>query len=109
MMDVAGIPQLQPEEAANRLDQGAVLVDVREPEEHAQARVPGALFIPLRQIPQRLDELPRDTPLILMCAAGMRSQQAASYLANQGFEVANLMHGINGWYRTGHTVDTSPA
>ncbi len=108
-MEVAGIPQLLPDQAAQRIDQGAVLVDVREPEEHAQARVPGSLFIPLRQIPERAAELPKDKPLILMCAGGVRSQQAATYLANEGFDVANLMHGINGWYRTGHIVDTSPA
>ncbi len=105
---VNGIEQLGPQEAAQRLSDGAVMVDVREPEERAQARIPGSLFIPLRLVPQRFDELPRDRPLILQCAAGMRSQQAAQFLEAQGFEVANLMHGIQGWYRMGNHVDVGP-
>ncbi len=101
------IPQLQPDEAAARMAEGAVMVDVREQEERAQARIPGTLFIPLSQLQRRWQELPRK-PLILQCAAGARSHQAARFLAGHDFEVANLASGITGWYRTGHPVDTDP-
>ncbi len=105
---IDGIEQLAPAEAAARVEAGAVMVDVREPEERAQARIPGSLFIPLRLVPDRMHELPKDRPLILQCAAGMRSHQAAKFLQAQGFQVSNLMHGIQGWYRMGQTVDTGP-
>ncbi len=105
---IDGIEQLDPAAAAARMAAGAVMVDVREPEERAQARIPGTLFVPLRLLPSRLGELPKDKPLILQCAAGMRSHQAAKFLSNQGFEASNLMHGIQGWYRMGQHVDVGP-
>ncbi len=105
---IDGIEQLTPAAAAERVQAGAIMVDVREPEERSQARIPGSLFVPLRLIPERMHELPKDRPLILQCAAGMRSHQAAKFLQAQGYEVANLMHGIQGWYRMGQTVDMGP-
>lgn len=96
--------QLPPADAARLLaaadGERPVLLDVREPWELATARLPGSLDIPMGQIPARLDELPPDRPLIVMCHHGMRSLQVVMFLKHQGFEsVSNLAGGIDAWSR----------
>ena len=93
--------RVDPEEARRRLDGGAILVDVRELDEFARARVPGATHLPLSQFAERVGELPRDREIVLLCAAGMRSAMAADYLDRQGLRAANLEGGIQAWYQAG--------
>lgn len=74
------------------------LLDVRQPGEFAQARIPGAKLIPLPELPGRLSELDLEKPHIVYCAIGGRSRAAAQYLSGQGFkEVFNLKGGIAAW------------
>lgn len=80
------------------------LVDVREPEEVAGWALPGVLNIPLGQLVARVDELPGDRPLVIVCASGNRSAQASQYLAATGFDVANLTGGMAAW---GQVYDTA--
>lgn len=76
------------------------LLDVREPFEVSIARLPGARAIPLRDLPNRIDELPRDKSLLLYCHHGMRSLKAATYLRSCGFDAAqSLSGGIERWSR----------
>lgn len=84
-----------------------VLIDVREPDEYAQARIPGAILIPLGQVEARMGEIPADKPVILVCRSGGRSAMAAQMLrANQfGGELYNLEGGTMGWVQAGHTYD----
>ena len=96
------IPQLTPGELARwREDatrQPPVLVDVREPWEFELARIEGSLLVPLGQLPHRVDELPRDRPLVMVCHTGRRSQNAAMFLAQSGFsDVRNLAGGVEAW------------
>lgn len=71
------------------------LVDVREPDEVAQGTLPGAVNIPLGDLPNRMDELDRHRPVVLLCRSGGRSGQAAEMLSNAGFdEVVNLVGGM---------------
>ncbi len=75
-----------------------VLLDVREHVELELAAIAGALHIPMREIPSRLADLERDTPLVVMCHGGGRSRQVAHYLASNGFtQVFNLRGGIDAW------------
>jgi len=77
-----------------------LVVDVREPWEHDKARIDGATLIPMREIPARLGELPRDREIVLMCHHGSRSAQAAQWLAGNGVaRVHNLAGGIDAWSR----------
>ncbi len=94
------IPQVHPQEAHDALGAG-VLLDVREQDEVAQARVAGATWIPLMQVPERYAELPRDKPIYCLCAAGARSQSAAMFLAQHGFDARNIQGGIMAWHRLG--------
>lgn len=96
------IKQLQVSELKARLDRGEkpVILDVREPWEIELAHGPGTVFIPLNEIPLRLEELDAAVPIIAMCKAGGRSQRAAEYLSGQGFsDVSNLSGGILAWGR----------
>jgi rhodanese-related sulfurtransferase len=71
------------------------LVDVREPMEVAAGTLPGAINIPLGELPDRLHELDRRRPVVLLCRSGARSMQAARYLTANGFgDVVNLSGGL---------------
>ena len=96
------IPQLTPSELARWREDATreppVLVDVREPWEFELARIEGSLLVPLGQLPHRVDELPRDRPLVMVCHTGRRSQNAAMFLAQSGFsDVRNLAGGVEAW------------
>ena len=83
---------------------GAVIVDVREPREHEQAHVEGTIDIPLGELVARIDEVPRDTTVYVLCHVGGRSAQAAQYLEGNGFDAVNVTGGILAWYRAGLPV-----
>ncbi|WP_104522471.1 rhodanese-like domain-containing protein [Blastococcus atacamensis] len=89
------IPQLTPSQAADRTE--AVLLDVREASELAEGRIAGSTHIPLGQLPARAFELDRSRPVITVCRSGGRSSQAAQFLAEQGYDVANLDGGMTQW------------
>jgi rhodanese-related sulfurtransferase len=75
-----------------------VLLDVREPDELARARLPEALHIPMREVPGRMGELPRDKTIVVMCHVGGRSARVTQFLLANGFErVFNLRGGIDAW------------
>jgi rhodanese-related sulfurtransferase len=75
------------------------LIDVREPQEHAIARIEGAELLPLSQASEWVETLPADHEIVFFCHHGSRSAQIASYLAQRrGFtNVANMLGGINEW------------
>lgn len=102
-------PQVDPQEARELLEQGALLVDVREGWELEQLRVPGAVHVPLMQLPARLDELPSDRTLVFLCTSGARSDHAARMLAANGYpDVLNLAGGIVAWHRAGLPTERGP-
>ena len=68
--------------------------------EISTASLPGTLNIPMREIPGRFEELPKDKDIVVMCHHGMRSQQVAGFLVQRGFEkIFNLSGGIDAWSR----------
>jgi rhodanese-related sulfurtransferase len=99
-----GVPTVTVNEAAELQgpDDGALIVDVREPNEYAQIRAKGAVLLPLGHVVNRADDLPRDRQLLLMCRTGGRSQSAAQMLQARGFDnVHNVSGGIVAWYNAG--------
>lgn len=74
-----------------------VLVDVREPSEYEAGRVPGAVNVPLQTVPDALDTLDPERPVYLICAHGMRSERAASFLESRGFDTVNVLGGTAAW------------
>jgi rhodanese-related sulfurtransferase len=92
--------EISPADLKLKLDapQPPVVLDVREKWELEAARLPGTLDIPMGEVPQRLSELPRDRPIVVMCHAGSRSMKVANFLAQNGFtQVASLEGGIRAW------------
>lgn len=85
---------------------GAPLVDVREADEYAEARVPGAVLIPLSEFVARVDEVPADGTVYVICAAGGRSAQAAQYLEARGVDAVNVAGGTMAWLQSGRAVES---
>ncbi|HVH12549.1 MAG TPA: rhodanese-like domain-containing protein, partial [Longimicrobium sp.] len=86
---------------------GAELVDVRNSSEFAAGHLPGAVNLPLGRLAERLDELPRDRPLVVHCQSGARASVAVGLLAARGFgDVRHLAGDYAGWSRAGRPVET---
>lgn len=82
-----------------------VLLDVREDDEFAWVRAPRAVHIPLHELPARLDELPAQRPLAVICKVGARSAQATAWLQAQGVEARNVRGGMMAWVQAGLPVE----
>lgn len=82
------------------------LLDVRTPGENAEMRIKGSHLIPIDQVQARINEIPRDRPVVVYCATAVRSGQVARYLDSRGYpEVYNLTGGIMGWQVRGFPVE----
>ena len=82
------------------------LLDVREPWEYQEGHVPGAQLIPLGELEQRVNEVPRDRPILAICHSGQRSLAAAGYLQQLGYtSVSNVDGGTAAWIERGFPVD----
>lgn len=74
------------------------ILDVRQPKEYEAGHIPGAILIPLPELPERYSELSKDLPVITYCRSGQRSYTAASFLKGVGFqEVYSMEGGMNAW------------
>lgn len=93
--------QITPQEVKQRLESGEKLrlIDVREPMEHQQARLEASELIPMRSVPQAIQQLEdSEAPLIVYCHHGMRSLQVVNWLREQGVENCQSMEGgIDRW------------
>ena len=74
-----------------------VLIDVREPHEVDICKVPGSLFIPMNEIPQKVKQLDKEKSYAVMCHSGVRSFHVTNYLNAQGFRALNVVGGIDMW------------
>lgn len=78
------------------------VLDVREPSEYREAHVAGSTLVPLGQLAHRINELPKDLPIVAICRSGNRSGVAVSMLQRAGFTQArNMSGGIIAWARSG--------
>jgi glyoxylase-like metal-dependent hydrolase (beta-lactamase superfamily II) len=100
------VNQISARQVAARLgtDREPFIVDVRDPDEVAEWSIPGAVNIPLGQLGARGAEIPRDEEVVVVCAAGGRSAQAADTLGRAGYDVADLVGGMAAW---GKVYDTA--
>ena len=103
-----GVPSIAPRDAAAAVDSSAavgpsaLIVDVREPDEFASERIAGVVLMPISQFVARHAELPKDRPLLMLCAAGSRSSSATMYLLQAGWtDVRNITGGMIGWRSAG--------
>ena len=94
------IPEITVENLKARFDRNDrfVLLDVREPFEWEIAKIPGAILIPLGDLPARLGELNASDDIVVQCKSGGRSSNAVQFLQDNGFsKVCNLAGGIHAW------------
>lgn|SRR5690349_342632 len=85
---------------------GATVIDVREPGEYVGGHVPGAVLVPMGQLPSRTSELDRSRPLYVICASGNRSGAMTDYLRRAGFDAWSVAGGTSAWARSGRPVIT---
>ena len=92
------VSEIGPTELRALLAIGSVtLVDVREPWEADICAIAGGQLVPMRSLPQRLQEIPAGKPVALYCHHGVRSLIAAQFLAQHGYDALSLAGGIARW------------
>jgi rhodanese-related sulfurtransferase len=103
----ASLPaQISVSEAYEKYKQGAFFIDVRTQEEWNEFHAPNTSLVPLDQLPSRLNELPRDREIVVVCRSGNRSQQGRDILLNAGFtRVTSMTGGLNDWRAAGYPVE----
>lgn len=75
-------------------DNDATILDVREPDEWQLGTLPGAVLISQGEVVSRMDEVPKDKPVLCVCRSGGRSANVASFLAFNGYDAANMVGGM---------------
>jgi len=107
---VATLPaEITVAQAADLQKNGAFILDVREPSEWAQFHIQGATLIPLGDLPNRLNEVPKDRQVVVYCRTGVRSAQGRDILKNAGYTlVTSMTGGITQWQAQGMPVITGP-
>jgi rhodanese-related sulfurtransferase len=101
-----GSTSVGPEEASALIEQGATLLDVREPDEWEAGHAPDAVHVPLAALAARAGELDRDRPVVAVCRSGARSDRGAAALRQRGYEAMNLEGGMQAWDAAGLAVVT---
>lgn len=91
------------------LGSGVTLIDVREVDEFTDAHVDGAVNLPLSELTARVDEVPSEGTVYVMCLSGGRSARATAYLEDLGRDVVNVTGGITAWHAAGLPVVTPSA
>jgi len=101
------IRQVTVEDLADAVDNGQVVVDVRDPAEYARGHLPGAINIPASSIVDRCTELDRDTPVYLVSGGHSRAMEAAGALHQGGYQARPADGGTRGWVDNGRAVGSS--
>ena len=90
-------PEIGADAAIEALTAGEYLLDVREQHEWDEAHAPGATLIPLSELNDRVDEVPTDRPVLVVCHSGMRSMRATAALRRAGLRAVNVEGGMLAW------------
>lgn len=107
-MEKSGLKaEITVEEAAKLKDEGAFVLDVREPSEWTQFHIAGAKLIPLGSLASEVDSLPKDKTIVVVCRTGRRSAEGRDILKKAGFEnVTSMAGGIVEWQAKGLPITT---
>ena len=96
-------------DAVAKQDSGAFLLDVRQPDEWTAFHIAGSTLIPLDQLPSRLNELPNDQEIVVVCRTGHRSAEGRDILLNAGFaQVTSMAGGLTQWKAAGYPTVSGP-
>ena len=102
----SGLPsEVQVQQAHDMYQKGALFVDVRTQQEWDQGHIAGSKLIPLDVLQSRMNELPRDKDIVVVCKSGARSKEGTTLLRQAGFTRATCMTGgIQAWVAAGYPV-----
>lgn len=103
------IQEITVDELATIIEQGGRVIDVREPAEFDEARVPSVQLVPLGTVPQNVEAFRGDGTTYVICRSGGRSMQACEFVAAQGVDVVNVAGGTLAWIASGRDVASGPA
>ena len=98
------VPEIDVDMLALRREVGEHVIDVREVDEYEDEHVPGAILIPLGDLADRVDEVPTDRPVLVICKSGARSRRAAEFLIENGIDASNVAGGTLAWIDSGRDV-----
>jgi rhodanese-related sulfurtransferase len=106
----AGYPQeISVEQATAKRDAGAFILDVRQPEEWNEFHIPGSTLIPLGELASRVDELPREQEIVVVCRSGNRSAQGRDILLEAGLtQVTSMAGGVTQWRAADYPTVSGP-
>ncbi|MGV8883640.1 MAG: rhodanese-like domain-containing protein [Rhodoglobus sp.] len=99
------LPEVDAATAINRVAAGSWLLDVREQQEWNTGHAPDAHLVPMSEIQNRLDEVPSDVEVIVICHSGGRSLSVTDYLTREGRNAVNLRGGMIAWHSAGGEID----
>jgi rhodanese-related sulfurtransferase len=98
--------EITAEQAYQKYQQGVFFLDVREPDEWNSGHIPNTTLIPLGELQSRLNELPKDKEIVVVCRSGNRSQQGRDILLANGFtSVTSMAGGVRGWGNAGYPFE----
>jgi rhodanese-related sulfurtransferase len=106
MPDEQQVPAVDVTAADALVGSGALLLDVREPDEWAAGHAPAAVHVPMGDIPQSYGQLPTDRRIACICRSGARSGRVTEYLRAFGLDVVNVAGGMQAWAASGRPVVT---
>ena len=101
-------PEIDVQRLAQLQQEGAWVLDVRQPDEYEAGHVPGAHHIPLGELTTRHTEIPTDQEVYVVCGWGGRSAAATEALNGAGYRAVNVAGGTQGWIEAGNPVVTGP-
>lgn len=98
---------VDPHEAKELVEQGTMMIDVRELSEWNHGHAPGATHLPMSRIQENLHRVPKDSDILVCCRSGSRSSAVVSFLLNNGYNAINLKGGMAAWHARGLPVVNS--
>lgn len=96
------------DEAFEMYQGGAFVLDVRTQEEWDEYHAPNTTLIPLDQLPARINEVPKDREILVVCRSGNRSQEGRDILLAAGYNATSMTGGLKEWYAKGYPIEGAP-
>jgi rhodanese-related sulfurtransferase len=103
------VREISVDQAYSLYQDGAFVVDVRTQEEWDEYHLPNVPLIPLDELPNRLNELPKDEEILVICRSGNRSQEGRDILLAAGYNASSIAGGIKEWDAKGYPIEGVPA
>ena len=107
--NAGGLPAfVSVDEAYQMYQEGTFVLDVRTPEEWNEYHAPNTTLIPLDELATRVNELPKDQPIVVVCRSGNRSQTGRDILLQAGYNATSMNGGLNAWRDSGYPIVSGP-